>query len=56
MPPFGPVEVHVWSDNALALHRPRRWWEIGPTLSLKYQDGGDKQFHVGMIQIFEDRC
>ncbi|RPJ29127.1 MAG: hypothetical protein EHM33_02220 [Chloroflexi bacterium] len=54
MPSFGPVEVHVWSDNSLVLHRPRRWWEIGPAMDLKYQDGGDKQFSLGMIQIFEE--
>jgi len=53
MPPFGPVEVHVWSDNSLVLTRPRRWWEIGPAMDLKYQNGGDKQFNLGMIQIFE---
>ena len=25
LPAFGPIEVHVWSDNSLVLHRPRRW-------------------------------
>lgn len=54
MPAFGPVEVHVWSDNAHALYRPRRWWEIGPGLDFKCQDGGEKQFNLGMIQIFEE--
>lgn len=54
MPAFGPVEVHVWSDNYLLPHNPRRWWEIAPVMELKYQDGGDKQFHLGMIQIFEE--
>jgi len=53
MPAFGPVEVHVWSDNSLVLSTPRRWWETAPAMDLKYQDGGDKQFNMGMIQIFE---
>ncbi|MBN2116105.1 MAG: hypothetical protein JW730_06030 [Anaerolineales bacterium] len=54
MPAFGPVEVHVWSDNGVALYRPRRWWEIGPVMDMKYQDGGEKQVDVEMIQIFEE--
>lgn len=54
MPPFGPVEVHVWSDNIRVLYWPRRWWEIGPSMDLKFQDGGEKQFSLGMIQIFEE--
>jgi len=51
MPSFGPVEVQAWSDNALVLYQPRRWWEIGPTMDLKFQDGGDKQFYLRTIQI-----
>ncbi|HET9911095.1 MAG TPA: hypothetical protein VFQ13_04350 [Anaerolineales bacterium] len=54
MPAFGPVEVHVWSDNALVLHEPRRWWEFGSAMDFKCQDGGEKQFSLGMIQIFEE--
>ena len=54
MPAFGPVEVHVWSDNALVVHQPRRWWEIAPTMDLKFQNGGEKEFRLGMIQIFEE--
>ena len=54
MPAFGPVEVHVWSDNALVVHKPRRWWEIAPSMDLKFQDGGEKTFKLGMIQIFEE--
>ena len=54
MPVFGPVDVHVWSDNVLAVYKPRRWWEIAPTTDLKFQDGGDKQFHLEMIQIFAE--
>ena len=53
MPAFGPVEVHVWSDNALVVHRPQRWWEIASSMDLKFQNGGEKQFHLGMIRIFE---
>ncbi|NJC97644.1 MAG: hypothetical protein FIB03_15130 [Anaerolineae bacterium] len=52
MPSFGPVEVHVWSDNSLVLHRPKRWWEIAPSMDLKFQDGGNKEFSVGYIRIF----
>ena len=54
MPAFGPVEVHVWSDNALVLHRPQRWWEIAPSMDLKFQDGGNKEFDLEMIRIFEE--
>jgi hypothetical protein len=54
MPALGPVEVHVWSDNTLVHYQPRRWWEIAPSMDLKYQDGGEKQFDVGQIEIFEE--
>lgn len=54
MPAFGPVEVHVWSDNALIVHRPRRWWEIAPSMDLKFQNGGEKQFYLRTIRIFEE--
>jgi hypothetical protein len=54
MPAFGPVEVHVWSDNSQVINRPRRWWEIAPSMDLKFQDGGDKQFHLKTIQIFTE--
>ena len=52
MPAFGPVEVHVWSDNALVLSTPRRWWEIAPAMDLKFQNAGDKEFALGFIQVF----
>lgn len=55
MPAFGPVEVHVWSDNALVIDRPRQWWEIAPAIGLKFQDGGDKQLHLDTIQVFEEK-
>lgn len=54
MPAFGPVEVHVWSDNALVEHRPQRWWQIAPSMDLKFQDRGEKQFHLGMIRILAE--
>lgn len=54
MPAFGPVEVQVWSDNALVRHRPQRWWELDSTLQLKFQDGGEKEFHLQSIQIFAE--
>lgn len=55
MPAFGPVEVHVWSDNALVTHRPRHWWEIAPPMGLSFQDGGEKQLHLDRIQVFEQK-
>lgn len=54
MPSFGPVEIHVWSDNFHVPNTPRRWWEIAPAMDLKFLDGGDKQFHLETIQIFEE--
>ena len=54
MPAFGPVEVHVWSDNALVLSTPQRWWEIAPSMDLKFQNGGDKEFALGFIQVFAE--
>lgn len=55
MPAFGPVEVHVWSDNSLVINRPRHWWEIAPSMDLKFQDGGEKQFHLKSIQISAEK-
>jgi len=54
MPAFGPVEVHVWSDNFLVTTHPRRWWELAPAMDLFFQDSGEKQFRLGSIQIFEE--
>jgi hypothetical protein len=54
MPAFGPVEVHVWSDNFLVTTQPRRWWELAPGMDLFFQDGGEKQFQLGRIEIFEE--
>lgn len=55
MPAFGPVEVHVWSDNALVTAGPRQWWEIAPALGLKFEDGGEKQLRLDTIQVFEEK-
>jgi hypothetical protein len=54
MPSFGSVEIHVWSDNFHVLNTPRRWWEIAPSMDLSFLDGGDKQFHLETIEIFEE--
>lgn len=54
MPAFGPVELHIWSDNSLVEYRPRRWWEMAPSMNLKLQNGGEKQFQLGMIRLFEE--
>jgi hypothetical protein len=51
MPAFGPVEVQVWSDNALVIQKPRRWWEIAPALDLKFENGGEKLYQLDDIQI-----
>lgn len=53
MPSFGPVEIHVWSDNFHVVSTPRRWWEIAPAMDLKFLNGGGKQFHLETIQISE---
>ncbi len=52
MPSFGPVEIHVWSDNFHVVSTPRRWWEIAPAMDLKFLNGGDKEFHLETIHIF----
>jgi hypothetical protein len=54
IPAFGPVEVHVWSDNFLVAPQLRRWWELAPAMDLNFQDGGEKRFQLGTIQIFEE--
>jgi hypothetical protein len=54
MPAFGPVEVHVWSDNFLVTTGPHRWWELSPAMDLNFQDGGEKRFQLGSIQIFAE--
>jgi hypothetical protein len=51
MPAFGPVEVQVWSDNALVNQKPRRWWEIAPAMDLKFENGGEKLLQLDDIQI-----
>jgi hypothetical protein len=54
MPSFGPVEIHVWSDNYHVINTPRRWWEVAPAMDLKFLDGGNKQFHLETIQVFQE--
>jgi len=54
VPSFGPVEIHVWSDNYHVVNTPRRWWEVAPAMDLKFLDGGNKQFHLETIQVFEE--
>jgi hypothetical protein len=54
MPAFGPVEVHAWSDNFLVTPQPRCWWELAPAMDLYFQDGGEKQFQLSFIHIFEE--
>ena len=54
MPAFGPMEVQAWSDNALVTTLPRHWWEIAPTLEMGLQNGGEKQYELGSIQIYTE--
>jgi len=54
MPALGPMEIQVWSDNYLVDTQPQRWWQIAPVLELDFQDGGNKEFHLDDIRIFEE--
>jgi len=54
MPAFGPVEIQVWSDNYLVSTQPQRWWQIAPVLDLGFQNGGDKEFYLDDVRIFEE--
>jgi len=54
MPAFGPLEIQVWSDNYLVSTQQQRWWQIAPVLELGFQDGGNKEFHLDDIRIFEE--
>ena len=54
LPAFGPVEVQAWSDNAAVTTQPRRWWEIAPALEMGFQNGGEKQYELGSIQIYAE--
>jgi hypothetical protein len=55
MPPLGPVEVQVWSDNYLVSYQPREhWWQMAGTMDLKFQNGGDKQFYLSQIKIYPE--
>ena len=54
MPAFGPVEIQVWSDNYLVSTQPQRWWQIAPVLDLGFQDGGEKEFYLDELRIFEE--
>ena len=52
MPALGPVEVQVWSDNYLIEYQPQQyWWQIADSMDLKFQNGGNKQFYMGSINI-----
>jgi len=44
--------VQVWSDNYLIEYQPRQsWWQIAPSMDLKFQNGGNKQFYMSSIKI-----
>jgi len=54
MPALGPLEVHIWADNYLPISQPRRWWQIGPSMHLQFQDGGEKQFMVKSLRLSDE--
>lgn len=54
MPALGPLEVHIWADNYLPISQPRRWWQIGPSMDLKFQDGGEKQFMIKTLRLSDE--
>ncbi|HMR99313.1 MAG TPA: hypothetical protein PKE62_08650 [Anaerolineales bacterium] len=54
MPAFGPLEIQVWSDNYLVNTQPQRWWQIATVLELGFQEGGNKEFHLDDIRIYEE--
>ena len=54
MPAFGPLEVHIWADNYLPISQPQRWWQIGPSMDLRFQDGGEKQFMVKSLGLSDE--
>ncbi len=54
IPPLGPVQIQVWSDNYRIVLPARRWWEVFPAARLGYQNGGDKTFSLRNIQVAED--
>jgi len=55
MPAFGPMEIQVWSDNDLVGTQRQRGWQIAPVLDLGFQDGGEMEFYLDDIRIFEER-
>jgi hypothetical protein len=54
MPPFGPVQLKVWSDNYKITYPPRIWWEFSAMPALTYQNGGNKTFYIRNIQVAEE--
>ena len=54
MPALDPLEVYVWSDSYCLVSKPRQWWQIGPSMDLKFQDGGEKQFMVKSLRLSDE--
>ena len=54
MPALGPLEVHLWSDSYCLVSKPRQWWQIGPSMDLKFQDGGEKQFMIRNMRLSDE--
>lgn len=54
MPAFGAVKIQVWSDNYLVSTQPQRWLQFAPVLDLGFQDGGEREFYLDDIRIFEE--
>ncbi len=53
MPPFGPFEIQVWSDNYRLEYARPTWLHLAPLQSVSYQDGGEKTFIIGALQVGE---
>ena len=54
MPALGPLEVHLWSDSYCLVSKPQQWWQLGPSMDLKFQDGGEKQFMIRNMRLSDE--
>jgi hypothetical protein len=34
--------------------QPQHWWQIAPVLELGFQNGGEKEFSLDELRIFEE--
>lgn len=54
LPAFGPVEVNVWMENASAMTRLRRWWEIAPFTNGEPQSNRASRFEMQSIKLYAE--